>query len=107
MSSMVTRLASGSSVAYQIGGTPVLKIEVPAAPSAITVGTSPFTYTNTSNGIVIVLVSGGTVSSIEFQRGAFTSGSLGTSGMFVLAVGDSLIVTYSAAPSMELVPLLS
>ncbi len=67
------------------------------APLAITVGASPFTFTNTNTFRVIVYVAGGTVSSITYN-GTAVSASTGAS--FELDYNDALVVTYSAAPSM-------
>jgi hypothetical protein len=67
----------------------------PVAP--LVVGPSPFTYLATQAGSVIV--KGGTVSKIEFTRGDGNFYGIGqTAGMFPLAKGDSLVVTYSVAP---------
>jgi hypothetical protein len=68
--------------------------------TAITVGASPFTYINGSGFLVDVVVSGGTVSAISIDG---VSTGL-TAGVFSLGVGHSLTVTYSAAPTMTLIP---
>lgn len=73
----------------------------PAAEASITVGASPFTYTATQAGNVVV--SGGTVSQISFVRvGSYVTGQ--TSGMFNLGAGDQLVVTYSGVPMMTFAP---
>lgn len=77
----------------------------PSGPiSAITVGTSPFRYTALQGGSVIV--NGGSTTQISFSRdGAnfFITGQ--TAGMFRLAQGDILQVTYPVAPpTMNFVP---
>lgn len=75
----------------------------PSAESAVSVGTSPFTYTAVRGGFVIV--QGGTVSLVQFSRDGLTNHTTGaTQGCFPLSQGDSLIVTYSVAPSMTFVP---
>jgi hypothetical protein len=75
------------------------------APSAITVTASPFTYINQTGVTADVIVSGGTVSQIEFSRDGATFFGVGvTSGMLMLSPYDRLRVTYSAAPTMTLVP---
>lgn len=77
------------------------------APSAITVTASPFSYVNTGNVTAAVLVSGGTVTTIEFSRNGtdfFLIGLL--AGQFVLAPNDRLRVTYAVAPTMTRIPLL-
>lgn len=73
----------------------------PVAASAITVGASPFTYTNNDGYMETVSVSGGTVSSITLRG---TSTGL-ISGMFTLYPGDALVVTYTAAPAMQKFPM--
>lgn len=69
--------------------------------TSITVGVSPFTYIASHGGSVIV--SGGTVSLIQFTRtGTYTTGL--TAGMFPVALGDKITVTWSGKPSMTFVP---
>ena len=68
---------------------------------AITVGTSPFTYSATQKGFVIL--NGGTVSAVAFIRTGSTATGL-TAGIFQLAAGDMLKVTYSVTPTMTFVP---
>jgi len=74
-------------------------------PSDIPVGGSPFTFQNGSAFFdATVIVSGGTVSNIEFSRDNVTFYSTGeTAGMFDLSPGDRIRVTYSATPVMTLV----
>jgi hypothetical protein len=82
----------------------------PFSPGGITVGASPFTYQLLpSNGTnpypQDVVVRGGTVSKIEKKRGGAAAEDLGvTAGMFRLEVNDSLVVTYSVAPTMRYIP---
>ncbi len=66
---------------------------------AVTVGASPFTYTNTTGNEIDLVVSGGVISQIVFTR---TSGYVinVTSGMFRLSPADALTVTYSSAPAI-------
>jgi hypothetical protein len=64
--------------------------------AAITVGASPFSYTNGDGFEEYVVVSGGTVSAITLD--GISTGQ--TAGVFILGVGDTLEVTYSAAPTM-------
>lgn len=81
-------------------------IEVGTPPSnevAIIPTGSPFTYQANARGYVIV--SGGTVSKIEFARTAATFYTTGqTTGMFSMSLGDFLRVTYSGAPTMVFIP---
>ena len=74
----------------------------PADESSVTVTASPFTYTASQRGFVIV--NGGTVSLIQFARTTtnYTTGQ--TSGCFPLSSGDSLVVTYTGKPTMTFVP---
>lgn len=77
----------------------------PTGPVAgVTVGSSPFKYAAPQGGSVIV--NGGSTTQISFSRdGAnfFITGQ--TAGMFKLAQGDILQVTYPVAPpTMTFVP---
>jgi hypothetical protein len=69
--------------------------------SEIAVGSSPFTYTNNDTYPEQVVVAGGNVSGISV-RGVTLTGV--TSGEFLLQPGDSIVVTYSAAPRMYKIP---
>lgn len=74
-------------------------------PSAITVGASPFTYTNSNLYTVDIIVEGGGVSLLEFSRDGSTWYSTGSFyGMFALSKGDRLRATYASAPNMTLIP---
>jgi hypothetical protein len=70
----------------------------PTGPVAvIAVGPSPFTYLAPVGGSVIV--QGGTTTQIQFTRGDGNFYVVGTTaGMFPVAQGDSLVVTYSLGP---------
>ncbi|CAJ8797178.1 Uncharacterised protein [Burkholderia pseudomallei] len=71
--------------------------------AAVTVGASPFAYTATSAGMVVI--SGGTVSAVTLKRGSPAAISVGeTSGVVPVSAGDIVSVTYSAAPTMSFVP---
>lgn len=72
-----------------------------AAPAAITVGVSPFTYTATSNGLA--LISGGTVSLIEYGRGGVFTNTGQIAGAILVEQGDSLRVTYTVLPTMTFI----
>lgn len=74
-------------------------------PSSIAVGASPFIYQFTGAGQASVILSGGTVSLVEFSRDGVTWYTVGTATDAMLAVsqGDYLRVTYGAAPTMTLV----
>lgn len=68
-------------------------------PIAVTVGSSPFTYT--SVGAQQVFITGGTVSSVVLKRGG-TSITIGSAtGLNAdMEDGDQLVVTYSVLPTM-------
>lgn len=74
-------------------------------PSNISVTASPFTYQNTTAYDGDVIISGGTVSNIEFTRdnnSFYTTGLL--TGVLQLSPNDRVRVTYTVAPTMTLVP---
>jgi len=73
-----------------------------AAPAAIAVGDSPFTYENSGTTEEDVVIAGGTVSSVAFLRGV-GSVTLPIAGMFTLSPGDSIEVTYSGVPTITVV----
>lgn len=75
----------------------------PSAEVTVTVGTSPYTYTATQRGFLIV--QGGTVSLIQWSRGGVANHTTGqTQGCFPVSAGDSLIITYTGAPNVTFVP---
>jgi len=69
--------------------------------TSITVGTSPFTYTNSYDFPVTVTVSGGTVTAIALD--GVTTGV--TAGTFLLLPNHTLQVTYSSAPTMTAISI--
>lgn len=81
--------------------------------SAITVGASPFTYTNAGVTPVQVFITGGDVTEVAYSRdeatffviGVVTTQGAVTGQMVLLAPGDSVRVTYTAAPTMNLIPM--
>ena len=75
---------------------------VAGIPVGIAVGASPFTYTATKAGAVIV--NGGTLSLIQFGRGGalYTLGVL--AGVAPVWAGDTVVVTYVVAPTMTFMP---
>jgi len=74
-------------------------------PSNITVTASPMTYQNATGYNADVIISGGTISSIEFTRDNVTFYTTGlTTGVITLSPSDRVRVTYSVAPTMTLVP---
>lgn len=72
-------------------------VETPVVPNG-----SPFVYTAGRKGFLIV--NGGTVSAIGFNRSGtfYTTGQ--TIGTFTLSKNDQLKVTYSGKPQMIFVP---
>lgn len=75
-----------------------------AVPTAQTVTASPFVYTNNSGNDQSEIVSGGTVSLIEYSRNGGTYIPVGAiGGMFALSPLDSLRVTYTVIPTITVV----
>jgi hypothetical protein len=62
---------------------------------------SPFTYTASARGFLII--TGGSVSSVTFQR-VKVYATAQTSGMFPVSSGDVLVITYSVIPTVTFVP---
>jgi len=80
------------------------------APAPITVGASPYTYTNATDFLEQIIVRSGTISLIEFKRGAATTNigaanNLPVANIFTLMPGDQLKVTYSVLPEMVRLPM--
>ncbi len=73
-------------------------------PTGVTVGASPFLFTNTYPCPIAVSVSGGTVSAINFQSGlnAAQIDLPVSANLIQLAPGNSIQVTYSAAPTISI-----
>jgi hypothetical protein len=75
----------------------------PALPFAITVSASPFTYPAPVSGTV--LVHGGTLTGIGFSRDRTTFFAYPSAAAAVAVFqGDVVKVTYSAAPTMTMIP---
>lgn len=73
----------------------------PFPQGGITVGASPFNYTNTTGNPMHVSITGGTVTSITRSRGGVDSVLPGVIGEFRLMPGDILKLAYTAAaPNM-------
>ncbi len=78
-------------------GLPPENVTVPTA------GASPYTDSAQRKGSLIV--TGGTVSAIEFSRDGTTFYDVGqTSGMFPLNAADRLRITHTGAPDLAFVP---
>ena len=75
----------------------------PENESAVVLGASPYAYQAQRAGTVIV--SGGTVSAIDFSRSGTTYYSTGaTAGVFPVSALDYLRITYTVAPTVTFVP---
>ena len=75
-----------------------------AAPTSPTVTASPFTYQNTSTGPQNAMVSGGTVTVLEYSRDGtvfYPVGLLG--GIVSLNPNDKVRVTYAVAPAVTVI----
>lgn len=72
------------------------------AEEAVTLTGSPFTYTAATDGYV--LVKDGTVTQIDYIRSASSAETGTLNGMFPILKGDSLKITYAAAPTVTFVP---
>lgn len=70
----------------------------PSVTGSITVGASPFTYTNTSARPRRVFLTGGTSVSVAYRRNAVTFGTLGTGVAIELSPGDDIVITYVTTP---------
>lgn len=71
--------------------------------AAQAVGASPFIYVNNSANSVSLLVTGGTVTTIDYAPQNVVGRLTGqTGGLFRLRPGDALIVTFTAAPEVYL-----
>lgn len=77
---------------------------LPQPEEAITVGASPFAYQAVLRGQL--LVSGGTVSAVEFSRDGSTWYNAGiTAGFVQVDARDQVRVTYSVLPTLVFVPM--
>jgi hypothetical protein len=75
---------------------------LPGLAESVDVGASPFTYTAARQGML--LMSGGTVSLIQYGRGG-TMFSLGVlAGPVGVMSGDQVRITYALAPTLTFLP---
>ena len=74
----------------------------PGNESPLTLAGSPFLYTAPTRGFVIV--NGGTVSNVQFNRSGqnYITGAI--AGCFPVSAQDILTITYSVAPTVTFVP---
>lgn len=73
-----------------------------SAVAAIATTTSPQTYTNNDGVPELVVWTGGTVTAVQWKRGAgaaVTTGVTAAAGSYYLFPGDSLVFTYTGAPT--------
>lgn len=81
----------------------VNNVSAPTAAS-ITVSASPFTYRNVDGWDQMVVLSGGSVSKLEWSRDNSTFYDVGTTQTYSVSPGEYLRVTYSSVPTMTKVP---
>lgn len=74
----------------------------PGVAEAVTAGASPFNYVATRNGVL--LMSGGTVSLVQYGRAGAMYGLGMVAGPVQLRSGDIARITYLAAPSLTFLP---
>lgn len=73
----------------------------PTDPEDVPLTGSPLVYTNESERPVDIMISGGGVTKLEFQRGSGPKYNTGSYyGMFSLSPGDVLTVTYVGSPTI-------
>lgn len=73
----------------------------PNVPAPVPLSGSPLVYINTTERPIDIMISGGGVIKVEFQRGTGTKYNTGSYyGMFGLSPGDSLTITYSGTPTI-------
>lgn len=74
------------------------------APVPLTPSGSPYTIQNVTQRLMNILVSGGTVTLVEFSRDGSTWFGMGLlAGQFELDPADSLRITYILAPTVTAV----
>ena len=76
------------------------------AATAITVGTSPYTYTNSSSSNQEILITGGAITALSFgpDGGTGISLNLGLS-QIIMRPNDTLTITYTTAPTVNTIQL--
>lgn len=98
--------AIGNVVPLQIVETVTINGMATGPRMPLTFGSSPCLFQNTTPTRMLMFISGGTVSLIEFSRDGDTFDSVGLlGGDFLLGVGDWLRVTYTLAPSGVYYPI--
>lgn len=85
----------------QIRNSPVTGKAEPAPPAAITATASPMVYRNIEGYAQRIVITGGTVSNVEWSQDGSTYLTLGSvSGAFAVAGGEYLRITYTVAPTI-------
>jgi hypothetical protein len=77
--------------------------QAPAQAIAVTVGASPFAYTATESGSLVI--TGGTISAIHLIRGSDDMNVTG-SKIVPMFINDIVRVTYSVLPTLTFLPSL-
>jgi hypothetical protein len=74
---------------------------------SITLGSSPAALQNTTSTRIMILLTGGTVSLLEFSRDSISYDAIGSllSGSFFLNPGDWMRVTYAISPAVVYYPV--
>jgi len=72
-----------------------------ADPVSVTLNGSPFIYTATSDGYVVV--KGGTVTKLEYGRGGFYTDIGSLNSITTVSSGDTFRITYAALPTMTFI----
>ena len=104
------RYSSQVSANYNMNSTRYLSSTGYATPSgtatSVTLGASPYTYTNTSLSNQELLITGGTISAISYapNGGTGISMNIGLSAI-TLRVNDTLTITYTTAPTINTIQL--
>lgn len=65
-------------------------------------GSSPFSYEFSTDGALAVV--GGTVSLIQYSRARVTFTTGLTSGIIPGSMGDTIVITYTVAPTLWFIP---
>lgn len=93
-------------MAPHIGEKAQINTEPPVDNSAqvVAVGASPFTYTAPRNGMLFL--SGGTLSAIQYIRGASVILLNLTANQIMVMKGDQVRITYLTAPSLTFLPTI-
>lgn len=73
----------------------------PNDPAPVPLSGSPLVYSNTTERPIDIMISGGGVIKVEFQRNTGPKYNTGSYyGMFGLSPGDALTITYAGTPTI-------